>query len=191
MKGEWGGCVLQTRTPEGRGHVSPAHRTCLRSGQCFLHEAGGSLREGLFPVLPPGACLLPHSRAAEEQRGACHPETLGSPPPFPEWSPLLLGGRVTRSFSEAPLRGVAGSGGDQFPQRFFNSVSAPAAHCPPPSASLDGLPSPSYELPQMLRSGVTATRGYLGTGQRPRVHTHPQEGPEGRTRVGRSPGRGC
>lgn len=40
---------------EGRGPFSLSCRRCLRSGQCFLHEAGGSLRESLFPVRPAGA----------------------------------------------------------------------------------------------------------------------------------------
>lgn len=104
--------------PEGRGHVSLSRWSCLRSGQCFLHEAGGSLRES---VSCPASRRLPAPTPPEgpgtEGSCWCHPKTPTSHLLLPELSPLLLGGWVTRSFSEAPLRGEAGPGEDRFQQK--------------------------------------------------------------------------
>ena len=49
-KGNRMAVCFKLELPEGRGCVSPSPWSYLRSGHCFLREAGGSLREALLPV---------------------------------------------------------------------------------------------------------------------------------------------
>lgn len=94
----WAVC-FKLELPEGRGCVSPSPWSCLRSGECFLHEAGGSLREALLPVgtgavvWQPGAWPLPTPPGRPGAEGAghvllqCSPAThrLPGSPQLPRW----------------------------------------------------------------------------------------------------------
>lgn len=69
---------------------------------------------------------------------------------------------------------MTGPGEDQFPTEGLRWGSLPS-----PSSNLTCLLSPSCKLTQLPMSGETAKRAPVGAGQKPKVHTHPQEGPEG------------
>ena len=132
-----------------------------------------------------GACPLPTPPEGAGTEGAGHVILKHSPATHHFLKPAhgSQGGGVTRSISEAS-RGVTGPGEDQFPTEGLRWGSPPS-----PSSNLTSLLSPSCKLTQLPMSGETAKRGPVGTGQKPKVHTHPQEGLEGRTRVGRRPWR--
>lgn len=77
----------------------------------FSPEAGGSLREGLFPAGPgavvwqPGACPLPTPPEGAGTEGAGHVILKHSPAAHHFLKPAhsSQGGRTTRSISEASL----------------------------------------------------------------------------------------
>lgn len=165
--------------PEGRGCVSPSYQRCLRSGQCLLRKRGSASCQcwGCSSRQAPARLPTPPKGPKAGGIGLYHPETPAGCLSFPEPVHCSWGCRAPTATYLRHISGVwPGLGTSHLPRESLLGLS-PAACCPPRHC----------KLTQLLTPEVGANGS---TGLRWQVPAHHQKGPEGRTGVGRRPGRG-